>query len=293
MDCLDNLPSFDVSFGGQAGFSWQDDTTESWSYYRGMSVKAQNSLHPACFSQSNADQNNAHTINPLSEFRVASLTQDVPNSSNNYVLRKPDEESVDDEIFPILSSYLFDQSPFSRNETDIGESTSANDLSRDHLLANIPAELANPQGSRPVAVVESLNLQLATCDYPVTSAEIAVDKSSQAERKSQQRRERQRDRLRERYRDDPVYAERHKKRQRERYRNDPVYAERHRKRQRERQRELRKNPAHVERERERYWNDTAFAERHKKRQRELQSECRKKARWMLSMINVGPRDYEQ
>ena len=239
MDCLNNPPSFDVSFGGQAGISWQDDTTESWSYYRGMSVEALNSLSPDYFSQSNADQNSAHTINPLSEFHVASLTQDVPNSFNNYVPCKPDKEPVDDDLFPILSSYLFDQSPFSWNETDIGESTSANRLSRDHLLANTPAELANPQDSRPAAVVESLNLQQATGDYPVTSAEIAVDKSSQAERKSQHQRDRQRklkrDRQRER-RKNPAYVQR----ERERYRNDPVYAERHRKRQRERQRELRK-----------------------------------------------------
>ena len=283
MDCLNSLPSFDASVGGQAGFSWQDDTTESWSYYRGMSVEAQNSLRPACFSQSNADQNNAHTINPLSEFRVASLTQDVPNSSNNYVLRKPDEESFD-ELFPILSSYLFDESPFSWNETDIGESTLANDLSRDHLLANIPAELASPQGSRPVRVDESLNLQQANSDYPVTSAEIAVDKSSQAERKSQQRLKRQRDLQRER-RKNPAYVQR----ERGRYRNDSVYAERHRKRQRERQRELRKNPAYVERERDRYRNDTAFAERHRKRQRELQSERRKKAR-LLKELKGEPKE---
>ena len=268
MDCLNNLPSFDVAFGGQAGFSWQDDTTESWSYYQSMSVEAMNSLRPACFSQSNADHNSADTMNPLSGFRVASLTQDVPNRFNNYAPSKPDKESVVDELFPTLSSYLFDQSPFSWNETDIGESTSANDLCRDYHLANTPAELANPQGSRPAAVVEPLNLQQATGGYPVTSAEIAADKSSQAKRKGKQPRDRQGERSK-----NPAYIQR----ERERYRNDPVYAKRHRDRQRERQRELRKNPAFVERERERYRNDTAFAERHKKRQRELQRERRKKA----------------
>lgn len=262
MDRLNSLPSFD----GRAGFSWQDNTTESRTSYRGMSVETPNSLHAAYFSQSNADQNSAHTtVNSLSDFRVASLTQDVPNSFNKNVPRKPDKESIDDEVFPILSSYLFDQSLFSRNETDTGEPTSANRLSRDYLLANIPAELANPQESRPVTVVESLNLQQATSDNPVTSAEIAADKSSQAERKSQLRRERCKN---------PANLQR----QRGRYRNDPVYAERHRKRQRERQRELRKNPAYVERERARYRNDTAFAERHRNRQRELQREYRKKAR---------------
>ena len=269
MDCRNNLPSFDVSSGGRAVFSRQDDTTKSWSYYQGMSVEAMNSLRPACFSQSNADQNSARTMNPLREYRVASLTHNVPDSFNKYVPRKPDKEPVDGELFPILSSYLFDQSPSSWIETDIGKSTSANDLSRDHLLANIPAELANPQGSRPVAVVEPLNLQQATSDYPVTSAEIAADKSSQAERKSQQRRDRQRER-----RKNPAYVQR----ERARYWNDPVYAERHRQQQRERQRELRKNPAYVERERARYRNDTAFAERHRKRQRELQRERRKQAR---------------
>ena len=147
------------------------------------------------------------------------------------MLRKPGEESVDDEIFSntkqlsLWSITLL----IAKRKSDIGESTSANDLSRDHFLANLPAELANPQGSQPVAVVESLNLQLATSDYPVTSAEIAVDKSSQAERKSQQRRERQRDRLRER-RKNPAYVQR----ERERYRNDPVYAEWHKSRQSER-----------------------------------------------------------
>ena len=288
MDCRNNLPSPHVSSDGLAGISWQDDTTESRSYYQGMSVETLDPPGPAYFSRSNADQNSADIINPLSEFRVASLTQDVPDSFDEYVPWKPDKESDDDELFPALSSYLCHQSLFSWNEPDIREPTSANRLSPDHRLSTIPTELANPQDSRPVAVVEPLNLQQATSDNPVTSAENAADKTPQTKRKSKNRN----DLRRERYQNDPTFAERERTRQRERqrerrrnsaylareserYRNDPAFKERQRERQRERQKELRKNPAYLKRLRERYQNDPAFAERERKRQRERQRELRK------------------
>ena len=72
------LPTFNVTFGGPAGSSCQNDTTEPQSYYQGMSVQT---LSPPCSAylrQSNTDLNSAHPIDPLSEFLVAS-TQAVPD----------------------------------------------------------------------------------------------------------------------------------------------------------------------------------------------------------------------
>ena len=294
MDCRNNLPSFSVTADDLAGFSWQDDTTESRPYYQGMLVETLDSPRSAYFSQSHADQDSAHTINPLSEFRIASLTYDVPKSFEEYVPWKPDKVSVDDELFPILSSCLCNESLLSGRESDIMESTS-NRLSPDYHLANIPTELANPQDSQSVAVVDSLNLQHATSNNPVTSAKITANKSSQAKRK----RKPQVDRRKERYRNDPDFAERERKRQRERQRElrkNPAYVklerERHRKnraagerqreQQKERQREYRKNPAYIEREKERYQNDPDFAERQRKRQKERQREYRKNPAFLKS-----------
>ena len=267
MDGRNNLPSFSVAFGGLAGFSCRDDTAESQLYYQGMSVQALNSPRSACFSQSNADQNNVYPVNPLSEFRVASLTQVVPNSFDasdhtvipestldEYAPWKPDKESVDGELFPILGSYLCNQSLFSGNEPDIWEPTPENRLNPDHYLTDLTAELANPRFSRPFAVVNPLNLEQVTNDNPANSAEIVDDKSSQVKRR------------RKRYWNDPTYAERERERQRERRKN-PAYAER----ERESQRERRKIPAIAERERkrerERYRNDLAYAERRRERYR--------------------------
>ena len=212
-----SLPSFDVASGGLAGFSCHDDKTERQSYFQGVPVHTLNSPSSAYSSQSNADQDNAHPINLLTGFHVASLTQSDPDSS----------------------SYICNQSCFLGNEPDIMETTQTGRLNPDHHLTYLPAELATPQDSRPVAVVNPLSLQQATRENSANSAEIIGDKSSAVERK----RKHARDRIMER-RKNPAYAERarargrsvhHKKKsgyiqrkRREHYRNNPVFAESHR-----------------------------------------------------------------
>ena len=75
----DNLPSLNVTFEGLTGFSYRNYTTKPQLYYQGMSIKVLNLPIPLHFCQSNADQNNAHFINPLNEFCVTSLTEAVPD----------------------------------------------------------------------------------------------------------------------------------------------------------------------------------------------------------------------
>ena len=266
MNTRSNLPSFSVAFGGPGGFSCQADTTNPQFCYQGITVQTLNSPCSAYLNQSNADQNNTHT-NPLTEFRVTSLTQAVPDSfdesdltvipesiHDEYTPCNSDNESVDDEQFPILSSYPRNQSCFSEIEPDIRESTSANRINLDNHLTNLPAELAYPQDSRPVAVVNPLSLQEATSDNPVKSAKIVADKSLQAKRK------------RERYQNDPAYAKRKKELQRERYRNDPAHAKRKREYYRE---HYRNDPTYAKRkkelQKERYRNDPAYAKRIRER----------------------------
>ena len=275
MDDRNKLPSFGVAFGGRVGLSCQDGTIESRLYYQGMSVQTLESPCSTYSSRSNANQNNAHTVNPLSEFRVASLTQTVPDNFDGldppvdpesildeYVSWKSDKESVDDELFPILCSYLCDESLFSGNESDIREPTPANRSNPDHHLTDLPAELANPQDSQPFAVVNPLNLQQVTNENPANAAEIVDDKSSQVERRKKRKRERERERQRE-LRKNPAYSERERERQRERRKNS-IYL----KRQRER---CLNNPTYAERRRDsyrkRYQNDPVFAERERERQR--------------------------
>ena len=230
MDRHSSLPSLNFAFGGLAEFSCQDYTTEPQLCYQGMSVQAL--LPPPCsayFSQSNADQNNAHPVNPLEEFRVSSLTQAVSSSFDELVLTvipesildkhvpwNPDKESVYGSIAPIIGSNLCNQSLFSGSKPDISEPTSANRLNPDHHLTNFPAELVNPQDSRPVALANPLNLQQVTNDNPANSVEIVDDKSSQVERRNKRKREQQRrndkssaivERERKRCQNDSVYAE--------------------------------------------------------------------------------------
>ena len=270
-----NSPSsFSVAFGGLARPSCQSDTTEPQSYYQGMSVQT---LPPPCsayFRQSNADLHSAHPIDPLSEFRVAPLTQAVPDGFDEldltvipqsvldeYVPWNSGNESVDDALLTTPSSYLYNQPCSSGNEPDTREPTPANRFNPDHPLTNLPTE-ANPQDSRSVAVINPLNLQQASNDNPVNSAEIVDDKSSQVKRQKERQREfhreyrknpafveRERQRKRE-YRKNPAYAERERQRKKE-YRKNPAYVEREKQRLRERRRELGKNPAFLERERER------------------------------------------
>ena len=251
MDHHSNFPFLDVSFGRLAELSDQDDVTDPRLYYQGMSVQALDTPSTLYFSQSNAGQNNAHSINPLNEFRAASLAQanpdgfdksdipDIPESTlNEYVPWSSDNKSVGDTLLSIPSSYHCDQPSFLGNEPDMREPTPANRFNPDHHLTNLPVDLANPQDSRPVAVVDQLNLQQATSDNPTNSTEIIDDNSSQVKRNKERKRERQREyrknpaylarereRRRKRYQEDPDYAETYKKRARERYQNNPVYTE--------------------------------------------------------------------
>ena len=222
MDRLNNLPYFNnVTSGGLTELSYPDETTEHQLYYQGMSVQTLNSPFSVYFSQPNTDQNYANFINPLNEFRIASLPQANPNGLDELdfpvisqsifdecVSYHSDNESVVDELQSMLSSYPFNQACLSGNETEIREPTAVNLSNPDDHLTHLPAELSNPQDSRPVAAVNPLNLQQAASDNSTNSAEIVGDKSSQVERQRERRK-------------DPAYA----KLKIERYRNDPAYAE--------------------------------------------------------------------
>ena len=274
MDHHNSLPSSNVAFGGLAGFSCQNDTTEPQLYYQGMSVQT---LKPPCSTylrRSNADLTSAHPIDPLSEFRVASLTRAVPDGFDEldltvipqsfldeFVPWNSGDESVDDTLLTTSSSCLYNQSCFSGNEPDIGEPTLANRFNPDHHLTNLPTELANSQDSRSVAVINPLNLQQASNDNPANSAEIVDDKSSQVKRQRELQRK-----LHREYRKNPAFVEREKQRHRE-YRKNPAFIERERQRYRERS----KNPAFMERERRRRrerGKNPAFAEHERQRRRE-------------------------
>ena len=212
MDTGNSLPSLIAAFGDLAGFSHQYDTTEPQLCYRGMPVQTLHSPCPAYFIRSNTDQNNAHPVNSLNEFRISSQIQAVPDSFNKLnhtviselirddknVPWNPDTESVDEPL-PVFSSYLFNQSCFSEYEPDISRPTPANHLNLNHHLTDLPAELAYPQDSRQVAVVESPNLLQATDGRPMNSTKIVANKSSRAEPH------------RERYQNNPAFAERRKK----------------------------------------------------------------------------------
>ena len=266
MDARNNLPSFSVTFA-PAGLSYQYDTTKPQLCYQSMSVQALHSPCSAYFNQSDADQNNAHPVNSLNEFRISSQIQAVPDGFDKFDLAvisefirdeenvpwNPDTESVD-EPFPTLSSYLFDQSCFSENEPDISQPTPANRLNLNHHVTNLPAELAYPHDLRQVAVVGSLNLQQATSSSSMNSANIGASKSSRTKRRrerrrnpayAQRQRERQREHKRKLYQNDPAYAQRERERQRKRYQNNPAYAQR----LKERRKQL--DPAIAELQRER------------------------------------------
>lgn len=245
--------SLNVTYSGLARSSCQNDTTEPRSCYQGMSVQT---LPPPCsayLSQSNADLNGTHTIDPLSEFLVAS-TQAVSDGFDRsglavipqsfldeFVPWNSDNISVDDALLTASSSYLYNQSCSSRSEPDTGELTPADRFNPDHHLTNLPTGLANPQDSRSVAVINPPNLQQASNDNPANSAEIVGDKSSQVKRRKERQRE-----LHGEYRKNPAFIERRRQRSRE-YRKNPALKER----ERMRRREYRKNPAVLERERER------------------------------------------
>ena len=185
-----------VTVGGLVGFSCQGDTTKPPFHYQDMSVREQRSPCSAYLSQSNENQNNAYPINPLNEFRIAPVMQTVPDSFDEFNLAftsesspdeykpwNPDTESIEDELFPLLGSYLCDQPLFSEYEPDLSEPTPSNHLNLNHHSTNLPANLACPQNSQPVAVAYPLNLQQVTNDNPANSAEIVVDECTQVEHK--------------------------------------------------------------------------------------------------------------
>ena len=276
MDLPGKHPSFNISFNEPTGLSYQDDASDPKLHHQGISVQTLNSSCPPYSSQTAANQNNADSVHPLTGFRITSLTQPVSNAfyityipiiPTSYIVGQVPENSVEsvDGVSPITSSsYHCVQSSLSGNKPGIRGPTPANRLNSDDHLTNLPAELANPQDSQPVAVANLPNLQQATSGNPVNSKKIITDKSSQAKR--------QRDRRRQRYRNDPVFAAREKERLRK-YRDDPVFSERQRERRREWQRERRKDPDYLERERkrqrerqrERYKNNPAYVERQKMR----------------------------
>lgn len=193
-----------------------------------MSVKSLNAPCSVYSSQSNADQDYAHSFNPLNEFRVVPLIQPVPDGGDkseipdsflhDFVPWSPDKESVCDALFPILGSNLCNQSLLFWNEPDIREPTPKNRLNPDDRLINLPEEFSNPQGPQPVAV-DPLNRRQATSDNPANSVKILDHKASRLERNRNSIRER---------RKNPGYAKREKecnrKRNWERYHNDPLYA---------------------------------------------------------------------
>ena len=265
---MNNLLSLNDACGELAGFSCQDDTAVSLLSYQGRLIRTFNSSCDAFFRQSNTDHDNAHLVNPLNDFSVTSITQTSSGSfdesgltvisdsiGDEYVTWKPDEEFVY-EVFPLLGNSLCSQSYLSENEPDLSEQTPSNRLNLNHHLTNLPAEIANPQDSRPVTVANSLNLQQATSDNPVNSTKIFANRSSQAER------------LRKQHHNDPAFANRLKEYHRQRYRNDPAFAERKKEYQRQRERN---DPTIAERRkvrrRELYRNDPVLAERYRASQR--------------------------
>ena len=268
MNLPDNRPS-NVNFDELTGLSCQYDTSDPRLHYQGRSVQTLRSSCPPYFIPSADDHNKAHSVCPLTGFHITSLTQsasngfnvsDIPNtpeSSTNQHVPENYVSSVDDELPVISSSYHCVQPCFSAIEPDIRKPTLANRLNSHHHLTNLPAELANPQDSQPVAVADPLNLQQATSDNPVNSTKIVADKSSQAERR--------RERRRQRYRNNPVVAERQREYQRQRRKN-PAHLALERERERKRHKErCQTDPAYVERRRarnrRRYQTDPAYAER--------------------------------
>ena len=278
MNRHNTLPSSREAFSGLAGFSRQDDKTQYPLYFQGMPVQTQNSLRSVYFSQSNANHNNTHPVIPLDQFRVTSLTQTVSKSFvesdltvipttvlDEYVPWKSADAYIAGELPSSSSHCLSNQSCFSGNGPDIREPIPANKINLDNHLTSPLTELANPEDSQPDAEVNPLNLQQATSDNRVNSANSVADKSSQAERRRERERERRREREKEHCRNDPTYLERRRERrrelEREHCRNDPTYAERKRKRRRELQRE-------------RYWNDPVYAERERERKKKFERERR-------------------
>ena len=220
-----DLSSPYIAVGGLEGFSCLGDTTKPSLHYQDMSVRE---LRPPCsayLGQLNAIQTSVHPINPLNEFRVASLMQRVTGSFDEFNLAatsesipdeyspwNPDNDSIEDALFPSLGSDLCNQPLFSEYEPDLSESTPSNHSNLNHHLTNFPANLACPQDSRPVAVANPLSLQQDINDNPANSAEIVGNKYSPVQRKKKRCK-------------NPRYSEWQKAQKKFRYQNDPVFAE--------------------------------------------------------------------
>ena len=268
MNRVNNLSPLDDIFSKPTEPSYQDDTTESRSYYHGMSVTALNPPSSVSLNHSDTDENNTHIVNTLNEYGIAALTQTAPYDFNSvdlplmpeltfdeYALYKPDTGYSDDPLLSMSSDHPCNPSRFSGNKPDNSEPTPTNLLNPEYHLINLSAELTNPQDSRPVAGINQPNQEQAASDNPANAAEIVDDKSSQAEQKKARHRRLQRERQRE-LRKNPVYLARIK----------------------ERRREFSKNPAYLARERERKRNrrkDPILGEHMRKLQREYQMKRRK------------------
>lgn len=260
MDRHSLLPFFfDIDFTGPAAFSCQNDTAEPQLYYHGLAVRALSSPCPAYLTQLETDQNNAHPVSPLNGFRVASLTQAFPDDVDESDLTIMPQSIIDGKApLTIPGSYPGNQSCSSGNDLEIRETASANRLNPDHHLTPLPAELANPQDSPPLAFISPLNLQQPASDNRANSAAIVDDKSLLPEQKKAQKREHQKIPGK-----NPGYTERDKmcrntsqcferqKRYRMRLSNDPTYLERERQRHKQYRMRLSKDPAYLERERQR------------------------------------------
>lgn len=314
MDHHISHPLLNFAIGELAEFAPQSDATEPQLYYHGMSVQTTESLCSVRFSKSNADHEDAHSIHPLNQFRVALPKQGVSDDfdetdfsvtaklvHDQYVPWNPDDEPLYDKLLSTESRYTSDQSSYSEGEPDAREPIAVSRLHPDHHSTNLPADHTDPQDSRSVAVVNPPDLQQSASDHPANSAEIIDDKSSRRARYREWRRRRrqdpayiereskrrkdpafvERERLRrKKYRENPAYAERDKESLKKR-RQNPAYVERVNERHRERERERRKNPTVAERERAKNRERRklpARAEREKERKRQYYKDPRIKER---------------
>lgn len=226
MDHHNYLFTPNVAAGELVVFSCQGHTTKPPLHYQDMSVRELRSPCSAYLSQSNENQNNAYPINPFNEFRIAPVMQAVPDnfdefnlaftsesSPDEYTPWNPDTESIEDELFPLLGSYLCDQPLFSEYEPDLSEPTPSNHMNLNLHLTNLPANLACPQNSRSVAVAYPLNPEQVTNANPANSAEIVGDKCSQVEQKKN------------RCKNSGYSKSENARNKRLRYKNDHVFAE--------------------------------------------------------------------
>ena len=151
-----NLPfkhHSNVSFDELTGLLYQDDASYPQLHYQGRSVQTLSSSWSPHFGQSAADQNDAHSVCPLTEFFITPLTQsvsnvfnvidttDIPESSVYGYVPESSVESMDDESLVISSSYHCIQSCLSAIEPGIRQPKLDNRLNSNHHLTDFLAEL--------------------------------------------------------------------------------------------------------------------------------------------------------